>query len=229
MSFGSIFRNLDWSYLGDLLLQIIPALLCIMVHEICHGAAAYALGDRTAATQGRLSLNPLRHVDWFGLLMLAFFHFGWARPVSVDIRNFKHPKRDMALTALAGPASNFVMAALALFLCGLLFRALNSSTVGGFILDLLNSIAYLSVSLGLFNLIPFPPLDGSRALYLIVSYCFGPAAGERAARCAALVCSFTLAALGAYLALRYGAALFLFAALGLLLPQLGLAKPRGSV
>ena len=165
MSFGSIFRNLDWSYLGDLLLQIIPALLCIMVHEICHGAAAYALGDRTAATQGRLSLNPLRHIDWFGLLMLAFFHFGWARPVSVDIRNFKHPKRDMALTALAGPASNFVMATLALFLFGLLFRSLNGSSVGGFVLDLLNSIAYLSVSLGLFNLIPFPPLDGSKVLF----------------------------------------------------------------
>jgi len=83
--------------------------------------------------------------------------------------------------------------------------------------------------LGVYNLLPVPPLDGSRALYLIVSYCFGPAAGERAARCAALVCSFTLAALGAYLALRYSAALFLLAALGLLLPQLGLAKPRGSV
>ena len=162
---GNVLRNLDWSYLGDLLVQIIPALLCIMVHEICHGAAAYALGDRTAATQGRLSLNPVHHIDWFGLLMLAFFHFGWARPVSVDIRNFKHPKRDMALTALAGPASNFIMAALALFLFGLLIPGLNGKTVGDFILDLLNNIAYLSVSLGLFNLIPFPPLDGSKVLF----------------------------------------------------------------
>ena len=136
-----------------------------MIHEICHGAAAYALGDRTAATQGRLSLNPLHHIDWFGLLMLAIFHFGWARPVSVDIRNFKHPKRDMALTALAGPASNFVLAALALFLFGLLFRSLNGKRVGTFMLDLLNNMAYLSVSLGLFNLIPFPPLDGSKVLF----------------------------------------------------------------
>ena len=161
----NFFRSLDWSYLENLLLQIIPALLCIMIHEICHGAAAYALGDRTAATQGRLSLNPLHHIDWFGLLMLAIFHFGWARPVSVDIRNFKHPKRDMALTALAGPASNFVLAALALFLFGLLFRSLNGKTVGTFMLDLLNNMAYLSVSLGLFNLIPFPPLDGSKVLF----------------------------------------------------------------
>ncbi len=164
-SFGTVLKNLDWGYLVDLLLQIIPALLCIMIHEICHGAAAYALGDRTAATQGRLSLNPLRHVDWFGLLMLAIFHFGWARPVSVDIRNFKHPKRDMALTALAGPVSNFVLAALALFVFGLLFRSLNGNKTGEYLLDLLNSMAYLSVSLGLFNLIPFPPLDGSKVLF----------------------------------------------------------------
>ena len=164
-SFGTVLKNLDWGYLVDLLLQIIPALLCIMIHEICHGAAAYALGDRTAATQGRLSLNPLRHVDWFGLLMLAIFHFGWARPVSVDIRNFKHPKRDMALTALAGPVSNFVLAALALFVFGLLFRSLNGNKIGEYLLDLLNSMAYLSVSLGLFNLIPFPPLDGSKVLF----------------------------------------------------------------
>jgi Zn-dependent proteases len=164
-SFGTVLKNLDWGYLVDLLLQIIPALLCIMIHEICHGAAAYALGDRTAATQGRLSLNPLRHVDWFGLLMLAVFHFGWARPVSVDIRNFKHPKRDMALTALAGPVSNFVLAALALFVFGLLFRSLNGNKTGEYLLDLLNSMAYLSVSLGLFNLIPFPPLDGSKVLF----------------------------------------------------------------
>lgn len=164
-SFGTVLKNLDWGYLVDLLLQIIPALLCIMIHEICHGAAAYALGDRTAATQGRLSLNPLRHVDWFGLLMLAIFHFGWARPVSVDIRNFKHPKRDMALTALAGPVSNFVLAALALFVFGLLFRSLSGNKTGEYLLDLLNSMAYLSVSLGLFNLIPFPPLDGSKVLF----------------------------------------------------------------
>jgi len=164
-SFGSLLRSLDWTYLTDLLLQIIPAVLCIMFHEISHGAAAYALGDRTAATQGRLSLNPLHHVDWFGLVMLAIFHFGWAKPVSVDMRNFKHPKRDMALTALAGPASNFILAALALFVYGFLFFSLNGSGIGVFVLNLLNSMAVLSISLGLFNLIPIPPLDGSKVLF----------------------------------------------------------------
>ena len=164
-SFGSVLRSLDWSYLTDLLIPLIPALLCIMIHEICHGAAAYALGDRTAATQGRLSLNPLHHVDWFGLLMLAVFHFGWAKPVSVDIRNFKHPKRDMAITALAGPASNFLLAALALFLYGLLWRALYASGAGRFVIRLLQYMAILSISLGLFNLIPIPPLDGSKVLF----------------------------------------------------------------
>ncbi len=164
-SFGGVLRALDWSYLTDLLIQLIPALLCIMIHEICHGAAAYALGDRTAATQGRLSLNPLHHVDWFGLLMLAVFHFGWARPVSVDMRNFRHPKRDMAITALAGPVSNFLLAALALFLYGLLWRDLYVSGAGRFFIRLLQYMAILSISLGLFNLIPIPPLDGSKVLF----------------------------------------------------------------
>ncbi len=161
----ALLKHLDWGYLGDLLLPVIPALLCIMVHEICHGAAAFALGDRTAADQGRLSLNPLRHVDLFGLLMLAVFHFGWAKPVSVDMRNFKHPKRDMAITALAGPASNFLLAAVLLFLFGLLYGGLSAGGTGQFVLRLLNSAAYLSIALGLFNLIPFPPLDGSKVLF----------------------------------------------------------------
>ena len=162
---SGLLQNLDWSYLGDLLLQVIPALLCIMIHEICHGAAAYALGDRTAARQGRLSLNPLRHIDPFGLLMLAVFHFGWAKPVSVDMRNFKDPKRGMAITALAGPVSNFVLAALVLLVFGLLYGSLSAGETGRFVLRLLNTTAYLSIALGLFNLIPFPPLDGAKVLF----------------------------------------------------------------
>ena len=164
-SFGGILRNLDWSYLTELLISVIPALLCIMIHEICHGAAAYALGDRTAATQGRLSLNPLHHIDWFGLVMLAIFHFGWAKPVSVEMRNFKHPKRDMAITALAGPVSNFLLAALSLFLFGFFYRDLYAGGFGQFLIRLLQYMAILSISLGLFNLIPIPPLDGSKVLF----------------------------------------------------------------
>ena len=163
-SFGDVLRGLDWSAPLRLLVQAIPALLCIMVHEICHGAAAYALGDRTAKEQGRLSLNPLRHVDWVGLVMLLLFHFGWAKPVQVDPRHFRNPKRDMALTALAGPASNFLMAVLFLFLYGLCYSSCAGTELGGWVLYLLDSIVYLSIALGLFNLIPFPPLDGSEVL-----------------------------------------------------------------
>ena len=164
-SIGEVFRNLDWSVLLRILLQAIPALICIMVHEISHGLVAYALGDRTAKEQGRLSLNPLHHIDWIGMIMLLVFHFGWAKPVQVDIRHFRHPKRDMALTALAGPASNFLLAILFLFLYGLLFSSCAGSTLGRWLLSLLQSAAFLSIALGLFNLIPFPPLDDSKILF----------------------------------------------------------------
>ena len=164
-SIGDVFRNLDWSVPMRILLQAVPALICIMIHEISHGLAAYKLGDTTAKDQGRLSLNPLRHIDWIGLVMLLLFHFGWARPVQVDIRRFRHPKRDMAITALAGPASNFVLAILFLLLYGLLFSACTGSAVGSWVLTLLQSTVYLSIALGLFNLIPFPPLDGSKILF----------------------------------------------------------------
>lgn len=164
-SIGEVFRNLDWSALLRLLIQAVPALICIMVHEISHGLAAYALGDTTAKDQGRLSLNPLRHIDWIGLVMLLLFHFGWAKPVQVDIRRFRHPKRDMAITALAGPASNFVLAIVFLFLYGLLYSTCVGSALGSWVLALLNSTVYLSIALGLFNLIPFPPLDGSKILF----------------------------------------------------------------
>lgn len=164
-SIADVLRDLDWSVLLRLLLQAVPALLCIMVHEISHGLAAYALGDRTAKDQGRLSLNPLRHIDWIGLVMLLLFHFGWAKPVQVDLRRFRHPKRDMAITALAGPASNFLLAILFLFIYGLLYAVCAGSYLGSWVLALLNSTVFLSIALGLFNLIPFPPLDGSKILF----------------------------------------------------------------
>ncbi len=164
-SFGDVLRGLDWSVPLQLLLQAVPALICIMVHEISHGAMAYALGDKTAKEQGRLSLNPLRHIDWIGLAMLLLFHFGWAKPVQVDMRHFRHPKRDMALTALAGPASNFVLAVVFLFLWGLLYAPCIGTNWGQWVLMLLRSTSFLSIALGLFNLSPFPPLDGSKILF----------------------------------------------------------------
>ena len=167
-SFADIIRGLDWSWLLNLLLSVIPAIICITIHELCHGLAALALGDRTAETQRRLSLNPLRHIEPIGLLMLVVFRVGWAKPVPVNMMNFRHPKQGMALTALAGPVSNFVLAALVLFLRGLVTGWLYPLSWGQTVLDLMDLTAYLSLSLGVFNLIPLPPLDGSKVLFALL-------------------------------------------------------------
>ncbi len=167
-SFADVIRGLNWSWLLNTLLSVIPAVICITIHELCHGLAALALGDRTAETQRRLSLNPLRHIEPIGLVMLLVFRIGWAKPVPVNMMNFRHPKRGMALTALAGPASNFVLAALALFIRGLLTSWLYGSSFGQTVIDLMDTTAYLSLSLGVFNLIPIPPMDGSKVLFSLL-------------------------------------------------------------
>lgn len=160
-----IWTNLDWS----ILYRIIPALLCITVHECSHGLMALHLGDDTAKRQGRLSLNPLRHIDLFGLIMMIFFRFGWAKPVPVDMRKFKDPKKGMALTALAGPLSNLVLAAVALLVYGLLFVPLYNTAAMPVVSEILQTTAYLSLNLAVFNLIPIPPLDGSKMLFAGIS------------------------------------------------------------
>ena len=96
-------KQLQFDGVWQTAVLVAASLLCITFHETCHGLVAYWLGDPTAKRAGRLTLNPLRHVDIGGLLMMALFRFGWAKPVPVDMRYFKHPKRDMALTAAAGP------------------------------------------------------------------------------------------------------------------------------
>ena len=155
----NVLKNLDWSKLTELLLRVIPVLICITIHECCHGLCALALGDKTARNAGRLSLNPIKHFDPLGFIMM---------PVPVDMRNFKNPKAGMALTALAGPASNMVLAALAFFIYGLLYRPLISSEAGGYLLTMILLTARLSISLGVFNLIPISPLDGSKVLFAVI-------------------------------------------------------------
>ena len=115
-SFSDFAQHMDWAGLVDLLLSVAAILLCLTVHETCHGLAAWALGDPTAKRLHRLSLNPLRHIDPFGALMMLVAGFGWAKPVPVDPRYFRNPKLGMAITALAGPVSNLVMAYVALLL-----------------------------------------------------------------------------------------------------------------
>lgn len=151
--------------IASLLIRAAAVLLAISIHEMAHGFGAYLLGDKTAKSMGRLSLNPLRHLDPVGSLCLLFFGFGWARPVVVNPTCFKKPKRDMALTALAGPLSNFVMAYLGLLGFKLLSMTsvfYNGSRAGSLVLSFLLTFVQLNVGLGVFNLIPIPPLDGSK-------------------------------------------------------------------
>jgi len=159
------FRGLDWTVVTGALLSVIPILLCLTIHELSHGAAALALGDDTAKRMGRLTLNPIKHIDPIGLVMMLLMRFGWAKPVPVDMRNFRRPKTDMALVALAGPVSNFLLAGLILlFQVPLLYLFLDGG-VGRYIAETLFLTAVISVYLGLFNLLPIPPLDGSKIAF----------------------------------------------------------------
>ena len=151
--------------LVSLLLSAVGVLLCMTVHELCHGLTACRLGDPTAKHMGRLSLNPIKHIDILGFAMLLFVGVGWAKPVPVDMRYFKRPKRDMALTALAGPVSNMVLSFLLLALYSGLVRILTGGLAAYFLLNFLSRTAVMSIGLGLFNLLPISPLDGSKILF----------------------------------------------------------------
>ncbi len=151
------------------LLMVVPVLLGLTIHEYAHGLAAWRLGDDTARREGRLTLNPLAHLDPLGTVMLFFSGlFGWAKPVPFNPANFRNPVRDTTLVALAGPASNFITALVAALIFHAavsfnLFRLVPAGVAGN-----LATIIYLTVlvniSLGVFNLLPFPPLDGFKVL-----------------------------------------------------------------
>ena len=165
----NLLQALDLGSLTEAILRVAAVFLCLTVHEICHGLAAYRLGDPTAKALHRLSLNPLRHIDWFGLAMMFVAGFGWAKPVPVNPLYFRKPKQGMAITALAGPVSNFL---LAVFLIGI-SKAIYLWAPYSFGWDLvftfcLYTAAPLSVGLGLFNLLPFPPLDGSKVAAVLL-------------------------------------------------------------
>ena len=165
---SNLWSALDFGSMLDMVLRLAAVLLCLTVHETCHGLAAYALGDPTARRAHRLSLNPLRHIDWFGLLMMFAAGFGWAKPVPVNPNYFKKPKQGMALTALAGPVSNFLLALLTLLAARIFCDVAAYSETNQRILDFLLMVAVLSIGLGLFNLGPIPPLDGSKVLFAVL-------------------------------------------------------------
>ena len=165
----SIWNGLDWSYLLNIVLSVVPSLLCITFHEVSHGYVAYRLGDTTAKDAGRLTLNPLKHIDPMGLLMMVVFKFGWAKPVPVNMMRFRSPKRGMALTALAGPVSNLLLAVLFLGIGKVIYLyAPYSAGMNVFFEWCLFTVAPMSVGMGLFNLIPIPPLDGSKVLAMFL-------------------------------------------------------------
>lgn len=141
----------------------LPGLLIAMVvHEYAHAQVAVWMGDFTPRLMGRLTLNPKAHVDPFGMLMLFLVHFGWAKPVQINPRNFKNPRRDDILVSLAGPMANFVTAFLALAALLIYMRMGGDMTAG--VSMVFQMIIEFNIGFGIFNLIPLPPLDGSHVL-----------------------------------------------------------------
>jgi len=178
--FDGFFANIT-SFLTEAGYRVIPALICITLHELAHGYTAFRLGDRTAKDMGRLTLNPIKHIDVVGLLMMMFFWFGWAKPVPVNMHNFKKPKRDMAITAIAGPVTNILITIVVLFIFGLAITPLGgyfvlqgdrlmflTPGVGGVVLTMLYNTAFISTALAVFNMMPVPPLDGSKVLFSLL-------------------------------------------------------------
>lgn len=157
----------------EILITLPVILISLSVHELCHGYAAYKLGDPTAKSMGRLSLNPLRHIDPFGFIALLLFRVGWAKPVVINARYFKKPKRDMAICSLAGPLSNFILAFLFSFVfaflerLGVTFSLMfhTPATYFGVLCIMAEYMVTINLGLCVFNLIPVPPLDGSKILY----------------------------------------------------------------
>jgi len=154
------------------IIRLLAIILSLSVHEFSHGLAAYMLGDSTAKYDGRLSLNPLRHIDPMGLLFLLILGFGWAKPVMVNPESFKDPKQDMALTAFAGPLSNFLLAIVfTLIYVPISYNFYNGVFSGMFLYYLLLFLQVcigMNIALGIFNMIPIPPLDGSKVFAAVL-------------------------------------------------------------
>ena len=150
------------------LIRALVTLVAIPFHEAGHALAAWLLGDPTAKREGRISLNPFRHFDLVGTLCMVFAGVGWAKPVNTDPRNFKNPKWGMALTALAGPAANLVLAYLAMVVWKLVYYWAPATGATVFAARFLQYLVMMDVGLAVFNLLPVPPLDGSRILLAVL-------------------------------------------------------------
>ncbi len=183
----------DANQLVAILLSIPGVFLALAVHECAHGWMSYKLGDPTAKNLGRLTLNPIKHIDPIGLICMILFHFGWAKPVPVNARYYKKPRRDMALVAAAGPVSNLIMCIFGMLMLHIIYLLYSFTPdampfyliwntaiyVDPVEMDMLAKIIYvlfiffqqfsiLNISLAVFNLLPIPPLDGSRIMYIFL-------------------------------------------------------------
>ena len=152
------------------LLIFVPVILfSLTIHEYSHAYIANKLGDDTAKRLGRLTLNPLKHLDPIGTILLLLVHFGWAKPVPVDPRNFKDPKKDMLYVAIAGPISNIITAIISgILLKFIVFNLASAGAFGAYTVPLIQFLVwmiFIGVVLAVFNMLPIPPLDGSRVLY----------------------------------------------------------------
>lgn len=188
------------------LLQLVLAIPCIIIalsfHEAAHGYAAYKMGDPTARNLGRLTLNPIKHLDLIGTICMLVVGYGWAKPVPISTRYFKNQKKGMALTAIAGPATNLALGIIGILLyrlvlllvvrCELLSDSVTNESISNLILAilmLLNTFTVYNFSFAIFNMIPIPPFDGSRVLFAFLpdKYYFGIMKYERYIMIALLV------------------------------------------
>lgn len=177
-------------YIIYLLLSIPVLIISFSLHELSHGLAAYFMGDKTAKYNGRLSLNPLRHIDWFGFLLLLVARIGWAKPVPVNMYNFKDPKKGMAITALAGPLMNIILVFVSLIFWHL---GRNIYDWNNYVIMFFNISVYNNAALAMFNLLPIPPLDGSKVLFAFLpqKYYFKLMAYEQYGMILILILAFT--------------------------------------
>ena len=161
-----MFQNVNLSsmlqYVISTAITLPIVIISLTIHEISHGYAAYKLGDLTAKNDGRLSLNPLRHIDPIGFILLLIFRFGWAKPVMINPYNLKDPKKDMAVISLAGPFSNFILSVIFFILMSVMDNMENSGLAFSLLYIFVQMGYYMNTLLAVFNILPIPPLDGSK-------------------------------------------------------------------